>query len=51
MSDDLTVLRLLLKALESGSMTMRINHKDVTKREIAYLRLDIKFLEQSVRSP
>lgn len=44
--EELAGLRQLLKALESGSMTMRENGKDVTKREIDKLKPDIAFLEK-----
>ena len=45
-SEELAGLRQLLKALESGSMTMRQNGQDVTKRELDKLKPDIAFLEK-----
>jgi hypothetical protein len=44
--EDLAEARNLLGLLASGSMTLRQNHKDVTKYEIAVLRREIAFLEK-----
>ena len=43
--EELAALLQLLRALESGSMTIHQNGNDVTRQEIAKLRPDIRFLE------
>ena len=43
--DELASLRQLLRVLQTGQMTRRENHKDVTQREIDKLKPDIKHLE------
>lgn len=45
-SEDLVNLHRLLDALESGSMTIHLNGKDVTQREIEKLKPDIAYLEK-----
>jgi hypothetical protein len=47
--EEIANLHQLLEALESGSMTIRQNGRDVTKREIDKLKPDIAYLEK-VRS-
>jgi hypothetical protein len=43
--DELASLRRLLDALESGSMMLLLNGKDVTQEEVAKLKPDIEYLE------
>jgi hypothetical protein len=43
--DELASLRRLLDALESGSMKLLLNGRDVTKEEVAKLKPDIEYLE------
>ena len=43
--DELGSLRRLLKALESGSMKLLLNGRDVTQEEVAKLKPDIEYLE------
>jgi hypothetical protein len=43
--DELTSLRRLLDALESGSMKILLNGRDVTQEELAKLKPDIEYLE------
>ena len=47
--EELAALLQLLRALESGSMTIHQNGNDVTRQEIAKLRPDIRFLESLSR--
>jgi hypothetical protein len=42
--DELASLRRLLDALESGSMMLLLNGKDVTQEEVAKLKPDIEYL-------
>jgi hypothetical protein len=44
--NELAEKRDLLERLTSGSMSMRVNRKDVTQREIGLLRREIAFLEK-----
>jgi hypothetical protein len=43
--DELAGLRHLLDALESGSMKLLLNGRDVTQDEVAKLKPDIEYLE------
>jgi hypothetical protein len=43
--DELASLRHLLDALESGSMKLLLNGRDVTQEEVAKLKPDIEYLE------
>jgi hypothetical protein len=43
--DELASLRRLLDALETGSMKLLRNNKDVTQEEVAKLKPDIEYLE------
>jgi hypothetical protein len=43
--DELASLRRLLDALESGSMKLLLNGRDVTQEEVAKLKPDIEYLE------
>jgi hypothetical protein len=43
--DELTSLRRLLDALESGSMKLLLNGRDVTQEEVGKLKPDIEYLE------
>jgi ribosomal protein L7Ae-like RNA K-turn-binding protein len=43
--DELAGLRHLLDALESGSMKLLLNGRDVTQEEVAKLKPDIEYLE------
>jgi hypothetical protein len=43
--DELAGLRRLLDALESGSMKLLLNGRDVTQEEVARLKPDIEYLE------
>jgi len=43
--DELASLRHLLEALETGSMKLLRNGKDVTQEEVAKLKPDIEYLE------
>jgi hypothetical protein len=43
--DELAGLRRLLDALESGSMKLLLNGRDVTQEEVAKLKPDIEYLE------
>jgi hypothetical protein len=43
--DELASLRRLLDALESGSMKLLLNGRDVTQEEVAELKPDIEYLE------
>jgi hypothetical protein len=43
--DELASLRRLLDALETGSMKLLRNEKDVTQEEVAKLKPDIEYLE------
>jgi hypothetical protein len=43
--DELASLRDLLEALETGSMKLLRNGRDVTQEEIAKLKPDIEYLE------
>jgi hypothetical protein len=43
--DELGSLRRLLDALESGSMKLLLNGRDVTQEEVAKLKPDIEYLE------
>jgi hypothetical protein len=43
--DELASLRRLLDALESGSMKLLQNGRDVTQEEVAKLKPDIEYLE------
>jgi hypothetical protein len=43
--DELASLRYLLDALESGSMKLLLNGRDVTREEVAKLKPDIEYLE------
>jgi hypothetical protein len=43
--DELTSLRHLLDALESGSMKLLLNGRDVTQEELAKLKPDIEYVE------
>lgn len=43
--EELADLRQFLKALESGSMTIHQKGEDVTQRELAKLKPEIKYLE------
>jgi hypothetical protein len=43
--DELASLRHLMDALESGSMKLLLNGRDVTQEEIAKLKPDIEYLE------
>jgi hypothetical protein len=43
--DELAGLRRLLDALESGSMRLLLNGRDVTQEEVARLKPDIEYLE------
>jgi hypothetical protein len=43
--DELASLRSLLDALESGSMKLLLNGRDVTQEEVAKLKPDIEYLE------
>jgi hypothetical protein len=42
--DELAGLRRLLDALESGSMKLLLNGRDVTQEEVAKLKPDIEYL-------
>lgn len=44
--EELAVLRQLLKALQSGEMTLHQHGKDVTNQEMDKLKPDIAFLEK-----
>jgi hypothetical protein len=44
-TEELAALRQLLIALESGSMTIRQSGEDVTQRELAKIKPEIKYLE------
>ena len=43
--NELATLRDLLNRLETGVLTMRRNHEDVTQQEIGILKLEIAHLE------
>jgi hypothetical protein len=43
--DELAGLRRFLDALETGSMKLLQNNKDVTQEEVAKLKPDIEYLE------
>ena len=43
--DELASLRRVLSALESGSMKLLLNGRDVTQEEVAKLKPDIEYLE------
>jgi hypothetical protein len=43
--DELAGLRRFLDALETGSMKLLRNNKDVTQEEVAKLKPDIEYLE------
>jgi hypothetical protein len=43
--DELASVRRLLSALESGSMKLLLNGRDVTQQEVAKLKPDIEYLE------
>ena len=43
--DELASLRHLLDALESGSMKLLLNGRDVTQEELAKLKPDIEYFE------
>jgi len=45
-ADKLELLRWEVEQMESGARTLRLNHRDVTKREIGILKLEITFLEK-----
>jgi hypothetical protein len=45
-TDDLGALRWDVALMESGALTLRQNHRDVTKREIGILKREIAFLEK-----
>jgi dihydroorotase len=45
---ELAEARDLLERLTSGSLTLRVNHKDVTRREIDVLTREIAFLEKVI---
>ena len=45
-TDKLNLLRWEVGQMESGARTLRLNHRDVTKREIGILKLEIAFLEK-----
>jgi hypothetical protein len=47
--DELASLRRLMGALESGSMKLLLNGRDVTQEEVARLKPDIEYLELSWR--
>ena len=47
--DELAGLRELLVSLKSGLMEIRENSKNVTKREIDKLEVDIKYLESALK--
>lgn len=48
LTDELATLRDLLERLESGALTMRRNHEDVTKREAGILRKEIAAIEKTL---
>jgi hypothetical protein len=43
--DELASLRRFLDALETGSMKLLRNNKDITQEEVAKLKPDIEYLE------
>ena len=43
--DELASLRRLLDALESGSMKLLLNARDVTQEEVAKLKPDIEYIK------
>lgn len=45
-TDELGALRFDVALMESGALTLRQSHRDVTKREIGVLKREIAFLEK-----
>jgi methyltransferase-like protein len=48
LTDELAILRNLLERLETGALTMRRSHEDVTQQEASILRKEIAALEKTL---